>query len=52
MDFVESNVQVTGRPESYRCLKKDINKVEKILGIPNTLEKRQNKSKRSICRFN
>ena len=45
MDFVEGNVQVTGRPEGYRCLEKDVSKVEKILGITNTLEKRQNKIK-------
>ncbi|MBQ2832051.1 hypothetical protein [Methanobrevibacter sp.] len=43
MDFIEGNVQVTGRPEGYRCLEKDVSKVEEILGITNTLEKRQNK---------
>ena len=45
MDFVEGNVQVTGRPEGWRCLEKDVAKVEEILGITNTLEKRQNKVK-------
>ena len=49
MDFVEGNVQVTGRPEGYRCLEKDIAKVEEILGITNTLEKRQNKVKEAFA---
>ena len=49
MDFVEGNVQVTGRPEGYRCLEKDVSKVEKILGITNTLEKRQNKIKEAFA---
>lgn len=48
MDFVEGNVQVTGRPEGYRCLEKDVAKVEEILGITNTLEKRQNKIKEAF----
>ena len=48
MDFVEGNVQVTGRPEGYRCLEKDVSKVEKILGITNTLKKRQNKVKEAF----
>ena len=48
MDFVEGNVQVTGRPEGYRCLEKDVPKVEKILNIENTLEKRQNKIKEAF----
>ena len=49
MDFVEGNVQVTGRPEGYRCLEKDVSKVEEILGITNTLEKRQNKVKEAFA---
>ena len=48
MDFVEGNVQVTGRPEGWRCLEKDVSKVEEILGITNTLEKRQNKVKEAL----
>jgi len=48
MDFVEGNVQVTGRPEGWRCLEKDVAKVEEILGITNTLEKRQNKVKEAF----
>ena len=49
MDFVEGNVQVTGRPEGWRCLEKDVPKVEEILGITNTLEKRQNKVKEAFA---
>lgn len=49
MDFVEGNVQVTGRPEGWRCLEKDVSKVEEILGITNTLEKRQNKVKEAFA---
>ena len=45
MDFKEGNIQVTGRPEGWRCLEKDVSKVEEILGITNTLESRQNKVK-------
>ena len=48
MDFVEGNVQVTGRPEGYRCLEKDVSKVEEILGIENTLKKRQDKVKEAF----
>ena len=48
MDFVEGNVQVTGRPEGYRCLEKDVAKVEEILGITNTLKKRQKKVKEAF----
>lgn len=42
-DFADGIIKVTGRPEGYRCLEKDVPKVEKILNITNTLEKRQNK---------
>ncbi len=49
MDFVEGNVQVTGRPEGWRCLENDVAKVEEILGITNTLEKRQNKIKEAFA---
>ena len=48
MDFVEGNVQVTGRPEGWRCLESDVPKVEEILGIINTLEKRRNKVKEAF----
>ena len=41
MAFVEGNIKVTGRPEGYRCLEEDVPKVEEILGITNTLEKRR-----------
>ena len=47
-DFVDGTIKVTGRPEGYRCLKKDITKVEEILGIENTLEKRKNKIKNAF----
>ncbi len=42
-DFADGIIKVTGRPEGYRCLEKDVPKVEEILGIKNTLEKRKNK---------
>lgn len=47
-DFVDGIIKVTGRPEGYRCLEKDVSKVEEILGIENTLEKRQNKIKKAF----
>ena len=47
-DFVDGIVKVTGRPEGYRCLEKDVSKVEEILGITNTLKKRQNKIKNAF----
>lgn len=49
MDFVEGNVQVTGRPEGWRCLEEDVSKVEEILGITNTLEKRRNKIRQAFA---
>ena len=48
-DFVDGIVKVTGRPEGYRCLEKDVPNVEEILGIENTLEKRQNKIKEAFA---
>ncbi|WP_407424391.1 hypothetical protein [Methanobrevibacter sp.] len=48
-DFVDGIVKVTGRPEGYRCLEEDVPKVEEILGIENTLEKRQNKIKEAFA---
>ena len=48
MDFKEGNIQVTGRPEGYRCLEKDVAKVEEILNITNTLKKRQDKVKEAF----
>ena len=47
-DFVDGIIKVTGRPEGYRCLEKDVSKVEEILGIENTLEKRQKKIKKAM----
>lgn len=47
-DFVDGTIKVTGRPEGYRCLEKDVAKVEEILGIENTLEKRKNKIKNAF----
>ena len=47
-DFADGIIKVTGRPEGYRCLEEDVPKVEKILGITNTLEKRQNKIKKAF----
>ena len=47
-DFVDGIVKVTGRPEGYRCLEKDVSKVEEILGITNTLKKRQDKIKNAF----
>ena len=42
-DFVDGIIKVTGRPEGYRCLEKDVAKIEEILGITNTLAKRKAK---------
>ena len=47
-DFIDGIIKVTGRPEGYRCLEKDVPKVEEILGITNTLEKRKNKIKKAF----
>ena len=47
-DFMDGIIKVTGRPEGYRCIEEDVPKVEKILGITNTLEKRQNKVKKAF----
>jgi hypothetical protein len=47
-DFADGIIKVTGRPEGYRCLEKDVPKIEEILGITNTLEKRQNKVKKAF----
>ncbi|MBO7718807.1 MAG: hypothetical protein J6S29_01495 [Methanosphaera sp.] len=47
-DFADGIIKVTGRPEGYRCLEEDVPKVEEILGITNTLEKRQNKIKKAF----
>lgn len=46
--FVEGNIKVTGRPEGYRCLEEDVSKVEEILGITNTLKKRQDNIKKQL----
>lgn len=42
-DFADGIIKVTGRPEGYRCLEKDVAKIEEILGITNTLSKRKAK---------
>lgn len=47
-DFSDGIIKVTGRPEGYRCLEKDVAKVEEILGITNTLEKRKEKIKKAF----
>ena len=47
-DFVDGTIKVTGRPEGYRCLESDVAKVEEILGITNTLEKRRSKIKKAF----
>ena len=47
-DFVDGIIKVTGRPEGYRCLEKDVSKVEEILGIEKTLAKRQEKIKKAF----
>ena len=47
-DFVDGIIKVTGRPEGYRCLEKDVSKVEEILGIENTLQQRQDKIKKAL----
>lgn len=47
-DFVDGIIKITGRPEGYRCLEKDVSKVEEILGIENTLKKRQEKIKKAM----
>ena len=47
-DFADGIIKVTGRPEGYRCLEKDVAKVEEILEIENTLQKRQDKIKRAF----
>lgn len=47
-DFMDGIIKVTGRPEGYRCLEEDVPKVEEILGITNTLEKRREKIKKAF----
>ena len=47
-DFADGIIKVTGRPEGYRCLEEDVAKVEEILGIENTLQKRQDKIKKAF----
>ena len=42
-DFIDGTIKVTGRPEGYRCTEENVSKVEEILGITNTLKKRQEK---------
>ena len=42
-DFIDGTIKVTGRPEEYRCTEENVSKVEEILGITNTLKKRQEK---------
>lgn len=40
-DFVDGIVKVTGRPEGYRCLEKDVAKVEEILGIEHPCQRQE-----------
>lgn len=47
-DYADGIIKVTGRPEGYRCQEKDVAKVEEILGITNTLEKRKNKIRKAF----
>ena len=47
-DFADGIIKVTGRPEGYRCLEKDVSKVEEILGITNTLAKRKEKVEKAF----
>lgn len=47
-DFMDGIIKVTGRPEGYRCLEEDVPKVEEILGITNTLEKRRENIKKAF----
>ena len=47
-DFSDGIIKVTGRPEGYRCLEKDVPKVEEILHITNTLEKRRQKIEKAF----
>lgn len=47
-DFADGIIKVTGRPEGYRCLEEDVSKVEEILGITNTLAKRQSKIEKAF----
>lgn len=47
-DFSDGIIKVTGRPEGYRCLEKDVSKVEEILQIENILEKKRNKIKKAF----
>lgn len=47
-DFPNGNLSVTGRPDGYRCTEEDVPKVEKALGITNTLEKRKEKVRKAF----
>lgn len=47
-DFIDGTIKVTGRPDGYRCLKEDVPKIEKILNIENTLEKRREKIRKTM----
>ncbi|RAP49552.1 MAG: hypothetical protein BZ138_07540 [Methanosphaera sp. rholeuAM270] len=47
-DYADGIIKVTGRPEGYRCLEKDVPKVEEILGITNTLRKRKEKIEKAF----
>lgn len=47
-DFSDGIIRVTGRPEGYRCQEKDVAKIEEILGITNTLSKRQEKIRKAF----
>ena len=47
-DFVDGIIKVTGRPEGYRCLEEDVAKVEEILGIEKTVQKKWDNIKASL----
>lgn len=47
-DFVDGIIKVTGRPEGYRCLEKDVAKVEEILGIEKTIKRKWDNIKASL----
>lgn len=47
-DFVDGIIKVTGRPEGYRCIERDVPKVEEILGIEKTLERKWSKINASL----
>jgi len=43
-DF-KADIHLSGRPEGWRCTRENVDKIEEILGIENTLSKHENKIK-------